>query len=199
MKYFKLLTSAICLICVFVLVERAHGWVYWYGFSDLCFEGEFKGGPKDGYLKIDLIDFTVQVQCYNISTGDMKCLPGLGNSGQVTISTKPSDSAYNKETGTLYVSGCIDLSEYDDHYAEDHTHICWPYDNKNMVEFSDSAWVPRIDVNWYLMDSNDKVKLRGVQSCTYPYSINQDTCLPPHSTDENKLYFLCPIDLEFKK
>jgi hypothetical protein len=196
MRYVKLLTSVICLLSVFVLVEKAHGFA-WYGFSELCYEGEFKG-PEGSELRISLINFTVEAQCYNTSTGDDSCQPGTGNFGTTTISVTPTSNP-DKERGTLYVTGCIDLSRYDNHDANDHIHICTPLDNKNKVEFLDSAWVPKIDVVWELINlANGNRIAHGVQSCIYPYTIDPVTCLPPDS-DVEKKYFECPIDEVYKK
>ena len=53
--------SAVCLIGVFMFIGQANA-VRWWGFSELCFDGEFKG-TKDSQLEITLVDVTVHAQC----------------------------------------------------------------------------------------------------------------------------------------
>ena len=208
MKNFKLLTSAICLISVFVLVGmvgKAHG-LAWKGFSELCYEGDFKG-PEGVELRINLINFTVQAQCWNTATGDLTCQPGVGNGGGWNIITYPTtDPNADKTKGTVHVEGCLPLEKYDHHYMEDgetvnpnHIHICWPYDNKNKVEIEDSAYISSIQAEYELINlQNGKVITRGYQECTWPGTIDPDTCLP-NTVGGEPIYFICPIDEVYKK
>ena len=82
MKYRRLLMSVVCFIGVLTFIGQANA-LNWYGFSQLCFEGEFKG-TKDSNLEVTLVDVTVFAQCYNINNPGT-CQPGVGNAGDITI------------------------------------------------------------------------------------------------------------------
>ncbi len=194
MKYRRLFMSAVCLIGVFMFIGQANA-IRWYGFSGLCFEGEFKG-TKDSLLEITLVDVTVHAQCYNINT-EGTCQPGVGNAGDITIGVDALADP-EKIKGTLNADGCISLEKWDNHQSEDHQHICWPRDNTNKWEVEGSAYIPEIKVEWVLKNAaNDKVIRRGFQACYWPGTIDPDTCLPDDVS--HGLEFVCTIDDEFKK
>lgn len=192
MRHRKLLTTAIFLIGGFGLVEKAGAPIGWKGFSNLCFEGTFKGGPvTDGQLSITLKNLIIQARCDNIHTGE-SCQSGEGNAGDVTV-TVPAFSDPAKEKGIISADGCISLDKWDHHSLPGHQHICLPSNNKNKEEVEDSGHIAKIDTE-YTLTNGGKVIRRGFQTCFWDGTFDLVTCSPTHDTT-----FTCPIDEEFKK
>ena len=149
MNYRKLLmgaflTSAICLVSVFGLTDKARAWSWW-GFSELTLDGAVRG-PEGGIIEITLQDVSVSAQCYNINT-DQYDQPGTGNIGGLTINASVSPSP-DKNKGIISVFGAISMSIWDDHEDPDHIHICYPYNNVNKEEIFGTAVIYEFTADW---------------------------------------------------
>jgi len=199
----QLKVISMCLFITFLMMPQAEAGLAWRGFSQLCFEGTFKGGPvTDGELSITLQGVEIQVRCVNFQSGE-SCQPGKGNAGNVNI-TVPAFSDPDKEKGVIFANGCISLDKWDHHFLEngspnpDHQHLCKPSNNTNKIEREGSAHITKIDTEWVLTNTNTagvtKVIKRGFQTCFWDGSFDENACSPEHETG-----FLCPIDEEFKK
>lgn len=187
-----ILRSAILLIGSFGLVTEAWAPLAWKGFSDLCFEGTFKGGPvTNGALTITLKDLEIQGRCFNTQAGE-SCQPGGGNFGDTTV-VVPASSDPDKEKGIISADGCIPLDKWDHHSIPGHQHICLPSSNLNKIEREDSAHITKINTE-YTLTNGDRVLRRGFQTCFWDGTFDPETCSPTHGTT-----FTCPIDEEFRK
>jgi hypothetical protein len=204
MKKFKFLTGVIFLISVFVLVGlvgKAHA-LAWWGFSELCYVATLKGSP-DTELKINVVNLAVQTGCINLMDSSVDCKAGAGNSGSFIIKDYPEATAESDKTkGIVTIDGCIDLSEYDVHYDTEgkpfpicqdsfdgvcHTHTCYPLNNSNKVEIAGSAYVSSLDVYYDVINlKNNQIKYSAHQTCYWPGTINQTTCIPEHNVE-----FIC--------
>jgi len=198
MKYFKLLASSIFIICVFVLaglVGKAHA-LNWWGFSQLCYEAQLKGN-QDQEIQIQLVNLHVQAACLNTQDNSTDCKGGTGNAGGWTIEALADTSVDpDKEKGIVKISGCIDLDRFDNHYNDDHQHICWPYDNPNKIEILGTAYIQSIDVVYNIKNlKNGKITYSALQHCDWPgvdgQLIDPDTCEPLHNEDGSPVYFNC--------
>jgi len=201
MKYRRLLMSAVCLIGVFMFIGQANA-IRWYGFSDLCFDATFTKDNstktvflKDTKLDITLNDVTVVVQCRSTNEpidGDLRCSPGVGNSGSYLI--EASTYLSDKYKNNFIVDGCINLYEMNTLSAVTvgPSDPCHTDKNINKVEVPNSAYVPEIHVSWVLSKIDDGEEIgTGTQYCRFEAPIDQLTCLPEHDID-----FECDIDLE---
>ena len=209
----RVVFTAIGLLCgiAFAVAPPADARLAWYGFSQLCFEGEWKGGPvTDGDLTITLIDFTVQTRCDNLQNSQESCQSGVGNAGDFKIEVPAQSTDPTKTTGIITAKGCLDLGIFDDHYETEiplgtHQHTCNPLTNVNKVERKGSAHVTQINTEWVLTNTNaagvTKVIRRGKQTCQWPGTFNDDptVCAPQDQPSGDPIQFECPIDLEFKK
>lgn len=193
MKCRKLLTSSlIILISGLGLVGKAEA-LLWKGFSELCFEGEWKGGSvKEGLFTATLSQAEIMVNCYNTQAGE-SCQPGGGNAGDITV-TEPASADPTKAKGTITTSGCIDLAKFDTHSAPDHVHMCSPVNNINKVEHEGTARILKIKVNWELTKNDGQIQRRGIQECYWPGYFDSTSCTPEHD-----VIFDCPIDEEYRK
>jgi hypothetical protein len=138
-----------------------------------------KGSP-DTELMIDVVNLRVQTGCLNIMDGSVDCKAGVGNSGSFIIKNYPETSAGSYKTqGDIIIKGCIDLSEYDDHYSFPscldsadgvcHTHTCYPLSNSNKVEIAGSAYVSSLEVYYDVINlKNNQIKYSAHQTCTWP-------------------------------
>lgn len=206
MRYRKLLTSAIltsavCLISVFVLVQPAGAWAY-KAFSGLCASGSYRGQLGE---TIDFIirDFTVHVQCTNINT-DNQWQPGDGNSGTAEFSADTFADP-DKHKGIVSFEGCLDTGLWDDHqnhldYSAENDgaispfHICTPIDNPNKWEVLATAYFRTFTAEWWMYDSNGNQINHGTDVCTwtgelvggYPEHDVPFTCT---STSDKKINF----------
>ena len=177
----------------------AEAQIRWFGFSNLCFEGTFKGGPvKDGELSITLTDFTIQTRCLNVNSGEGSCQPGVGNAGDLTVVVPAQSADPTKEKGIITAEGCIPLDTWDNHLSDNHQHTCQPLTNTNKEEVTGSGHVTEINTEWVLTNTNaagvTQVLKRGFQTCVWTGSFDSTTCEPDHETE-----FVCPIDEIFKK
>ena len=205
MKYRKLLAGAmICLISTVGLVGRAEA-LLWKGFSELCFEGEWNGGSvKEGNLTVTVKNVEMQVQCYNTSAGE-SCQPGGGNAGNLTV-TVPASADPTKERGIISANGCISLDKFDHHDYKNpldpldtHQHMCLPSSNVNKIEVENSAYITKIDVEYFLTSKDGQnIQRRGIQTCYWDGTFNSNTCEPEHAPEFGS-NFTCPIDEEFRK
>jgi hypothetical protein len=190
-----LLTITICLIIGIVSTTNIDAQVTWFGFSELCFEYEDKGQEGDK-IEVDLVDITVHTGCYNIQSGAF-CQPGLGNAGGEKVTVFAAEDP-NKVKGTVTANGCIPLSRFDTHSHEEHIHTCHPTNNSNKEEILGSAMINSIETTWKVTRTNkkgiEKLIKRGVQQCTYPGTIDPNTCIPEHG-----LQLQCSIDEVFEK
>jgi len=177
MKIVKFSMGAVSLLGLLLSAETANA-LAWYGFSELTFYGEWKGGAiKDGELTVNVTDYRLAVQCENIQTGEETCQPGGGNSGTATLSqTVDANEDPTKEKGVITATGSFDLSKWDHHVddPDQHQHLCQPVDNKNKIEVPGTARVTWFKAN-YLLSQNGKNTV-GVQECYWTGSIvaNQD-------------------------
>lgn len=188
-----LLTTAICLISGFALIGKAEAQLAWFGFSDLCFEGTFKGGSvTNGELTIRIIDMKVEVRCENLAASGLQCQRGGGNAGDITI-VVPASADPTKEKGVIFANGCISLDKFDHHSLEGHQHICNPLDNLNKIEVPDSAFVPEIKTEWVLTNGG-RVITSGFQTCLWDGSFDEDQCTPRDGPGGQPIAFTCPID-----
>ena len=158
MNYRKLLmgaflTSAICLVSVFGLTEKAGAWS-WYGFSELTIDDAVRG-PEGGIINITFSDMLVNVQCYNINTGNLN-QPGTGNVGglEINASVEP-DPAKNK--GIISVLGELSMDLWGDHDGDDHIHICFPYNNVNKIELDGTAVIYEFTADWVWYKYTDQI------------------------------------------
>jgi hypothetical protein len=208
MKHRKLLTSAICIISVFVLIGTAQAF-NWYGFSELCYEADLKGSPNQE-IQIEIVNLTIQGGCQNIQDAQQEpdCQNGIGHTGNMVIDAFSETSVdSDKVKNTVHISGCIDLSPFCNHDlpactdpqdalegGECHVHICHPYDNVNLVEIPGSCYVPSLDVIYSVINTkNNKPKYKAHQTCYWPGTIDQETCLPIHDGEgpNGEVYFEC--------
>jgi hypothetical protein len=185
MNYRKLLmgaflTSAICLVIVFGLTEKAAAWS-WYGFSALTLDDAVRG-PEGGVIKITLQNVSVTAQCFNINSGQ-EDQPGVGNLGGLTIDVDVVPDP-EKNKGIVSVFGEIDMSIFDNHDDPDHIHICFPYDNVNKEELLDSAVIYEFTAEWVWYKYADRTEPgdptinSGTDYCTWDGEIGIDHDLP---------------------
>jgi hypothetical protein len=211
MKNFKILTGVIFLISVFVLmglVGKAHA-LAWFGFSELCYEADLKGSP-DQEIQIEIVNLTIQGGCQNIQDAqeEYDCQNGIGHSGNFVIDAFGDTSVdSDKVKNVVHISGCIDLRPFCSHNwpacedpqdalegEECHVHICHPYDNVNLEEIPGSCYVSTIDVIYNVINTkNNKSKYKAHQTCYWPGTIDQETCLPVHNGEgpNGEVYFIC--------
>lgn len=181
MNYRKLLmgaflTSAICLVSVFGLTEKAGAWS-WYGFSELTIDDAVRG-PEGGIINITFSDMLVNVQCYNINTGNLD-QPGTGNVGglEINASVEP-DPAKNK--GIISVLGELSMDLWGDHDGDDHIHICFPYNNVNKIELDGTAVIYEFTADWVWYKYADQtgpdapIMNSGTDKCTWTGEIDVD-------------------------
>jgi len=189
MRNFKILTSAICLISVFVLVGlvgEAHGFA-WYGFSELCFDGNLKGPSGDTECTVTLEDVTVRVACDNENSNENsgECNPGEAHTGDLVQTITPIGGG-TKDKNLLNVKGCFDFGDYDNHSSVAHVqypeeyHSCEPA-SSNMVEVLGSAYVESFVATWTCISTKTgNVIETGRDTCTYEGTVDPDTCIPEH-------------------
>jgi hypothetical protein len=186
----------------FAAIPPAEAQIKWRGFSELCFDATFKGGPlQDGDLQINLINVQVQTRCDNLANPAETCQPGGGNAGDITVVFPAQSSDPTKTNGIITSSGCISLDKYDHHLAVDHQHTCNPLTNVNKVEIAGSAFVPAINTTWVLTNTSPSGKVTvlksGNQTCEWPGTFNETLCKP--NPDGDEITFVCPIDVINKK
>ncbi len=175
MNYRKLLmgaflTSAICLVSVFGLTEKAGAWS-WYGFSELTLDDAVRG-PEGGIIEVTLKNVLVSAQCYNINS-DQLDQPGVGNVGGLTIDVVVAPDP-GKNKGIVSVLGKISMGIWDDHCDEttegcDHIHICYPLNNVNKIELPGTAVIYEFTADWvwYKDESKDTIMNEGTDYCTW--------------------------------
>lgn len=182
MNYRKLLMgafsiSAICLVSVFGLSEKAGAWG-WYGFSELNVDGSVRG-QGGGVIEFTISQATVRSQCFNVNSGQLD-QPGEGNLGGLTIDV-PVVTDPDKSKGIVKVAGALSLNMFDQHCAtswtpdgcvddeisDAHYHICHPYDNVNKIEVPDTAWIDTFTAVWVWYNDKGKVINYGVDECTW--------------------------------
>lgn len=192
----------ICLIGGITLTANAaEAQFKWFGISELCFEGTFKGGSvKEGVATILIKNVEIRAGCLEITSNSVACQSGKGNAGDITVEV-PASADPTKERGLIFANGCISLDPWDHHFLADgitpnpeHQHICHPFENKNKVEIPDTAHIPQIDTEYVVTGTGGQVIARGFQTCFWDGTVNPETCEPTHNTT-----FTCPIDEIFKK
>lgn len=107
------LTSAICLVSVFGLTDKAAAWS-WYGFSELTLEDSVRG--KEGSTIQIKINAAVSAQCFNVNSGQYD-QPGVGNTGDLHFEVIPIADP-DKEKGIVDISALFDIGRFDQHCVE---------------------------------------------------------------------------------
>ena len=111
-------TCAVALVGLCISVGSANAGIAWYGFSDLCFTGTFKGGSdKDGTLVVDIKEFDISATCINEQNGSLSCQDGVGNNAGQTLTVVTTASADpEKDKGTIYTpETCFSMDRFDQH------------------------------------------------------------------------------------
>lgn len=199
MKYRKLLTSAIlttaiCLISVFVLVETAGAWD-WFGWSSLCFDGEIKAPSGDVVCSVTLEEVTVITACDNINSNEAspECHQGEAHVANLVQTIYPTGGG-TKEQKLATVEGCYDFSKFDTHGVEGHVHTC-PTESVNMWELPGSAYVQQFVALWVCTSTtNNNIIGVGRDTCTWTGNVDPETCIPEHDVQ-----FACDEEVFGKK
>jgi hypothetical protein len=187
---------------------KAEAQLSWFGFSDLCFKGTFKGGSvTSGVLSITLISVDIRAGCYNTQSGAF-CQSGGGNAGDFTL-TADATADPTKAKGIISAEGCLSdsgvfIAKWDNHSLQQgdpgypHQHICQPLSNTNKIEILGSGYIPQINTQWALTN-NGKVISSGFQTCNWDGFIDPATCKPCTEVNPDdpacKKTFTCPIDV----
>jgi hypothetical protein len=197
----KLFTAVgLMVMCGIALTEIPAEAIAWYGFSDLCLVGTWKGG-KAGELEITMDNVTVSTRCENTQSDAQWCQPGEGSTGK-TILNIPTFLA-DKETGTVSTGFvCISLNKFDHHpdyffdefgnptTTNQHEHTCLPATNENLSEIPGTAHVTKIVNTWVLKDDRGRVIRRGSQTCLWNgvFLVDRDAgvCRPQHGGIEGE-------------
>lgn len=186
MKYRKfltnaILTSVICLLTVLAFTtEKADAWG-WYGFSELCFEGEIKSPAGDVVCTITLESVTIKTACDNINSNEAspECHEGVAHSANFVQSVYPAGDG-TKDKKYAIVEGCYDFALFDDHWRQDHIHTC-PTGSINMVELVGSAYVQDFVAVWECTSTKTGNRIGvGRDTCTWTGTVDPDTCMPSH-------------------
>lgn len=186
MKNRKLLTSAIltgaiCLLTVLAFTtEKAEAWS-WYGFSDLCFDGEIKSPAGDVICTVTLESVTIKTACDNINSDDSspECHEGEAHAANFVETIYPTGEG-TKEKKSAFVEGCFDLSLFDDHLGTPHIHTC-PTGSVNMWELPGSAYVQEFVATWecFSVKTGNRIEV-GRDTCTWQGEVDPETCMPSH-------------------
>ena len=197
MWYRRFLMCVICLISGFVLIGKAEAGLAWFGFSQLCFEYDDKGGKGDGILEITIQDIEVLVACEQITNAEGKCQQGNAHNGGLVVEVPVEEAGTGKDKGIVNADGCISLDRYDIHGSDGHVHSC--KNGSHWQEVPGSARVNSITVEWRRLQcanqdcTQTKVVKTGNQVCNWQGTFNVDSCQPEHETT-----FDCIVDNEVK-
>lgn len=204
MKYRKILMIAIGLISVFVLMGTAQAF-NWYGFSDLCFEGEIKSPAGDVVCTVTLEEVTIATACDNINSAEPsgECKPGEAHTADLVQTIYP-DGEGTKDRKFATVEGCFNFSIYDNHLMHEYEplyslyHSCDPA-SKNLWEIVGSAHIESFVAKWECKSvTTGNIIGVGRDTCTWDGTVDPETCLPSHSDGINP-DFTCTEEVFGKK